>query len=292
MLRCGFLLSCLICRRQGASVPRFARRRAVRCSPGERAEEIGYKDWSLMLEMSARRNADRRLLEVSMRMLAMAFCALGVGINFSSGVQGPATNTERARFHVEVHATGEKGPSFTVTNRTGRSVTACVFQLSYPSPGRRNSNIAWDELIQGGPVIEPGATILRPFFLFAGSPIPDKVEIIAGVWADGGTFGEPESTNNILKNRAMRASEYEQTATLLQQGLDQNWAREQYQQAFRDKADSGSVYTVRTALSATQQTAPTQQEFNRVMQTLVQSFKQYAERLRKGKPAPQPVAPK
>jgi hypothetical protein len=68
--------------------------------------------------------------------------------------------------------------------------------------------------------------------------------------------------------------------------------REQYQQAFRDKPDSGSVYTVRTALSATQQTAPTQQEFNRVMQTLVQSFKQYAERLRKGKPAPQSAAPK
>ena len=227
-----------------------------------------------------------------MSMLATAFCALGVGILFSFGVQGQATNTERARFHVAIQATGEKGPSFTVTNRTGKAVTACVFEVSYPSPGRRNSKIAWDELIQGGPVIEPGATILRPFFVFAGSPIPDKVEIIAGVWADGGTFGAMELANNILKNRATRASEYERTTALLQQGLDQNWTREQYQKAFSDKPDSGSVYTVRTALSATQQTAPTQQEFNRVMQILVQSFKQYGERLRKGKPAPQPAAPK
>jgi hypothetical protein len=227
-----------------------------------------------------------------MSMLAMAFCALGVGILFSSDVQGQATNTERARFHVQIHATDEKGPSFAVTNRTGKTATACVFDVSYPSPGRRNSKIAWDELIQGGPVLEPGATILRPFFLFAGSPIPDKVEIIAGVWADGGTFGEPELANNILKTRAMRASEYQQTAALLQQGLDQNWNREQYQKAFRDKPDSGPVYTVRTALSATQQTAPTPQEFNRVLQSLVQSFRQYADRVRKGKPAPQPAAPK
>lgn len=227
-----------------------------------------------------------------MKMLAMASCVLGVGMPFSPGAQGQTTSPERARFHVDIQATGEKAPSFTVTNRTGKTVTACEFELSYPPPGRRNSKIAWDELIQGGPVIEPGATILRPFFLFAGGPTPDKVEIIAGVWDGGGTFGEPELANNILKNRAMRASEYEQTTALLQQGLDQNWTREQYQKAFSDKPDSGSVYTVRTALSATQQTAPTQQEFNRVMQTIVQSFKQYADRLRKGKPAPQPAAPK
>jgi hypothetical protein len=211
---------------------------------------------------------------------------------FSSVAQGQATNPVRAQFRVEIHPTGEKGPSLTVTNRTGKTVTACVFEVSYPPPGRRNAKIAWDELLQGGSAIEPGATVMRPSFLFAGGPIPDKVEIIAGVWADRGSFGEPELANNILKSRAMRASDYEQTAALLQQGLDQHWTREQYQQAFRDKPDSGPVYTVRTALTATQQTAPTQQEFNRVMQILVQSFKEYAERLRKGQPAPQPAASK
>ena len=227
-----------------------------------------------------------------MKMLAAVIFALGAGMLCSAGAQGQATSGERARFHVEIQATGEKGPSLTVTNRTGKTVTACVFEVSYPLPGRRNAKIAWDELLQGGSVIEPGATVVRPSFLFAGGPIPDKVEIIAGVWAGGGTFGEPELANNILKSRAMRASDYGQTAALLQQGLDRNWTREEYQQAFRDKPDSGPVYTVRTAVSATQQTAPTPRELNHVMQVLVQSFKEYAERLRKGKPAPQPAAPK
>ena len=52
--------------------------------------------------------------------------------------------------------------------------------------------------------------------------------------------------NNILKTRAMRASEYEDAAAILQQGLDQDWTRNQYLQAFSDKSDSGPVYTVRT----------------------------------------------
>lgn len=227
-----------------------------------------------------------------MKMLVTAVCALGGGMIFSSGVRAQATNPVRAQFRVEIHATGDKGPSFTVTNRTGKTVTACVFEVSYPPPGRRNAKIGWDELIQSGPVIEPGATVLRPSFLFAGGRIPDQVEIVAGVWDGGGTFGEPELANNILKTRAMRALEYEQTVALLQQGLEQNWTRERYQQAFSDKPDSGSVYTVRTALTATQQTAPTPQEFHHVMQVLVEQFRQYADRLRKGKPAPQPAAPK
>lgn len=225
-----------------------------------------------------------------MKMLAAVICVLGAGMLCSAGAQGQATSGDRTRFPVEIHATGEKGPSLTVTNRTGKTVTACVFEVSYPAPGRRNAKIAWDELLQGGAVIEPGVTVVRPSFLFAGGPIPDKVEIVGGVWLDGGTFGEPELSNNVLKTRAARAAEYEQTGALVQQGLDQHWSREQYQQAFRDKPDTGPVYTVRTALSATQQTAPTQQEFSRVMQILVQSFKEYAERLRKGKPAPQPAA--
>jgi hypothetical protein len=64
----------------------------------------------------------------------------------------------------------------------------------------------------------------------------------------------------------------------------QSWTRDQYQQAFRDKPDTGAVYTVRTALSATQQTAQSPQEFTHTMQFLLKNFQQLSNQLRKVKP--------
>jgi hypothetical protein len=89
------------------------------------------------------------------------------------------------------------------------------------------------------------------------------VEVIAGIWADGESFGQPEWVSNILKTRAMRASEYDDAAAILQNGLDQT--PNHYQQAFSNMLDSGPVYTVRTALAASQQTVQTPQAFTHTM---------------------------
>ena len=221
---------------------------------------------------------------ISMKMLATAFCVLGGGMLFSSGAQGPSTPPERPKFKIEIRVTGEKGPSCAVTNFTGKTVTACVFELSFSLQGRGRSKIVWDAIVQGDPPIEPGGTILRPLSPIAGSPLPNKVEVIAGVWADSESFGQPVWVNNILKTRAMRASEYEDAAAILQHGLDQNWTSNQYLQAFSDKPDSGPVYTVRTALAVNQQTAYKAQVFTHTMQFLLQSFRQRSDQLRKAKP--------
>jgi hypothetical protein len=219
-----------------------------------------------------------------MKMLATAFCVLVGGILSSSAAQAPSTTPEQPKFKSEIRATGEKGPGFAVTNLTAETVTACVFELSYSSQGTRRSKIVWDALVQGDPPIEPGRTIFRPLILIVGSSAPNKVEVIAGVWADGESFGQPVWANNILKNRALRASEYEDAVAILQRGLDQNWTPNQYQRAFSNKPDSGPVYTVRTALTASQQTAQTPQAFTHTMQFLLQTFGQQADRLRKAKP--------
>ncbi len=139
-------------------------------------------------------------------------------------------------------------------------------------------------LLDGRPPIEPGAGDSRSLFEFAFSPQPDRIKVIAAVWTDGETFGEPASVNLILDHRAARAAEYEDAAAILQKGLNQNWTREQYQQAFRDKPDNGPVYTVRTALSATLQTAPTPEAFTHTMQFLLTNFQQLSKQLRKVKP--------
>lgn len=108
--------------------------------------------------------------------------------------------------------------------------------------------------------------------------------MIAAVWTDGETFGAPASVNLILNHRTERAAEYEDAAAILQQGLSQDWSREQYQQAFRDKPDTGPVYTVCTALSATLQTAQTPQEFTQTMRFLLTTFQELSKQLRKVKP--------
>ena len=227
-----------------------------------------------------------RLGEISMKMLAMACCVLGGGMLFSTAAQRTSTSSERPKFKIEIRATGEKGqgPSFAVTNLTAKTVTACVFEQSYPSQGARKTTTVWDALLQGDIPIEPGQTALRPLTPVIGNALANKVEVIAAIWADGESFGPPKWASNIFNNRALHASEDEDAAMILQRGLDQNWNRTQYQQAFSDKPDSGPVYIVRTALTATERTGQTPQEFTHTMQFLLQSFKQQADKLRKSIP--------
>lgn len=218
-----------------------------------------------------------------MKTLAAAFCALNIAmLSPSAPCRQPAT--ERPKLHVDVHPSGEKGPNYTVTNLSGKPVSAMVLEISSSSQPARKAKKVWDSLLESHPPIEPGASILQYLPNFGRSPVPDKIVVIATVWTDGETFGTPASVNSILSTRALRAAEYEDAAGILQQGLKQNWTRDQYQQAFRDKPDTGAVYTVRTALSASQQTGQTPQAFTRTMQFLLTNFRQLSKELRKVKP--------
>jgi hypothetical protein len=221
-----------------------------------------------------------------MKMLGMAFCVIGGGILFSAAAHGASATLEQPKFKIEIRVTGEKGkgPSFAVTNLTATTVTGCVFEKSYPPQGARKTIEVWDSVVQGNVPIEPGQTVLRPLSPMIGNALPNKVEVIAGIWADGKSFGPPKWANDMFKNRALRASENEDAAAILQRGLDQNWNRSQYQQAFSDKPDSGPVYVVRTALTATQQTGQAPQEFTHTMQFLLKNFKEQADKLRKSIP--------
>jgi hypothetical protein len=144
------------------------------------------------------------------------------------------------------------GPQVKITSRTSRVSVYTARELPR-SNFHCSSPRAWDSILQSRPPIEPGATISQRLFEFGFSPLPDQIKVIAAVWTDGETFGAPASVNIILNNRARPVAEYEDAAGILRQGLSQNWTGDQYQQAFRDKPDTGAVYTVRTALSATLQ---------------------------------------
>jgi hypothetical protein len=222
-------------------------------------------------------------METPMKIFATAFCALNIAMFFPSALY-PQRAAERPEFRVEIHPAGDKRPACTVTNLSSKPVWALVLEISSSSQPARKAKKVWDTLLDSQPPIEPGTSISRPLWEFAFSPQPDQIKVIAAVWTDGETWGAPASVNLVLNNRTRLAAEYEDAAAILQQGLSQNWTRDQYQQAFRDKPDTGAVYTVRTALSATLQTAQTPQAFTHVMQFLLTNFQQLSKELRKVKP--------
>jgi hypothetical protein len=222
-------------------------------------------------------------METPMKIIAAAFCALNIAMLSPSALYSQRA-TERPQFRVEIHPGADKRPACTVTNLSGKPVSALVFEISSSSQPARKAKKVWDTLLEAVHPIEPGASISRPLFEFAFSPQPDQIKVIAAVWTDGETFGPPASVNLILNNRAARAADYEDAARILQQGLSQNWTRDQYEQAFRDKPDTGAVYTVRTALSATLQTAQSPQDFTHTMRFLLTNFQQLSSQLRKVKP--------
>jgi hypothetical protein len=222
-------------------------------------------------------------MEAPMKVLATVFCALNIAMFFPSALH-PQRATERSEFRVEIHPGGDKRPTCTVTNLSSKPVWALVLEISSSSQPTRMAKKVWDTLLESHPPIESGASFSRPLWEFAFSPLPDQIKVIAAVWTDGETWGAPASVNLILNNRVRLAAEYDDAAGILQQGLSQNWTRDQYQQAFRDKPDTGAVYTVRTALSATMQTTRTPQDFTHVMQALLTNFQQLSKQLRKVKP--------
>lgn len=213
-----------------------------------------------------------------MKILAAAFCAICIAMLSPS-----ASQAQPPKFRVEIQP-GQRGPSYTITNLNSKPVSAFVLEISSSSRAARKEERRWDSILEGHPPIAPGAGLSRSLYELAFSPTPDRIKVIAAIFTDGDTFGPPALINYILKIRGDRAAEYEDAARILQQGLSNNWTRDQYEQAFRDKPDSGAVYTVRTALSSTLQTAKMHDEFTRVMQILLKNFQQLSKKLREVKP--------
>jgi hypothetical protein len=224
------------------------------------------------------------LLGISMKILGAALSVLNAGILVSSAVPRQSQTVEQPRFQVEIQPMGEGAPRYKVTNLTGKTVTACVLRLSSSSERKEQLNTDWDALLQDEPPMESGASISQYLSHVVGRPLPDKIEVVAGVWADGETFGQPDWVKVILKNREMQASAYEQAAIMLQQGLDQNWTRDQYLQALGDKPNSGPIYAIRSTLVANQQFAEKPKLLRHAMQMMLESFTQKYEKIRKVKP--------
>ena len=134
------------------------------------------------------------IAERPMNILAAALNALSASILLSLVVHGQPQAAERPNFQIEIQPPSPvwPDPRFAVTNLTGRTVTACVLELSSSSESKGQSVTVWDAVVLDQSPIVPGATISQYLVHAVGSPRPDHVEVIAGIWDDGETFGQAE----------------------------------------------------------------------------------------------------
>jgi hypothetical protein len=219
-----------------------------------------------------------------MRILAAGLGILGVGVLGSLvGYSEPQT-AEPPRFQTEIQAASEKGSTFTLTNHSGKTLTACFIEISSSLERRQRSGIGWDALVQGIEPLAPGESTSMPLGHVVGGPIPDKVEISAGVWADGETFGRTELVARLLKTRNLRESEYDEAISFLGGGIEQGWSRDQFLAALSGKKPTGPFYAIRSTLRANKNLDQKPQLVQRVVQTLLESLSQKREVLRQAKP--------
>jgi hypothetical protein len=232
-----------------------------------------------------------------MKLLTVASSMLGVGLLFASAALGQSQATDQPKFQVEIQATPDGKPSFVLRNSTGMVLVACRIQFSVSSEGKWQTAEDWDPVAgihtaipdPQGP-LEPGRAMMMFLPHATPGPLPDKVEVITGIWADGETFGDPHWVRELVDRRASLASAYTEAISILQRGVAQSWTRDQYMAALNSLPASDSMRPspydlVRTAvaLSATSHAAP--EALQHPMQDLSAYFTQKLDQLRPANPS-------
>ena len=204
---------------------------------------------------------------------------------------GAGQSTEQLNFQIEIHTATDKGPRFTITNHSQKTLTACYVEIFSSSENRVPLGMAWDAFSQGRSEqpLEPGASTSMPLSHVVGGPMPDKVQISAGVWADGDTFGRAELVQILLKGRVLRENEYIEAISLLQEGIGRSWSREQYLATLSEKKITGPLYSIRSTLEANKNLDP-KRSLRIVVQKLLEGFIRQREILGEAKPHKATVA--
>ena len=221
--------------------------------------------------------------------------AIVAGLLVAWSVSAPAQVVTEPKFQIEIQASGAGSPKFSVTNLSAKTLVACTISYSVSTEARSQGKMNWNPLVRAGHgpkgeaqgPLEPSQTLTVNLPRVVGGPLPDKVEIIAGIWADGETFGQAVWVKSLIDPNASMVSAYEQAITLLQEGIEHNWTKEQYLAALVGKPDSWPVYSIRQTFRANQGLDQHPQLAKRVAQNLLDHFEQDLQLLRPQKSATQ-----
>jgi hypothetical protein len=136
--------------------------------------------------------------------------------------------TQQHAFQLDLQPDTGGGPHFVVTNLCAEPLTAFYLETSSSAGGRPTGGQLWDALSPHRSPLAKDGTISQSLAHVVGQPFSDKIETTAAVWADGGTFGDPEKLKRIFLNRITDLQSYERAISLVQKGLQENWTRDQY----------------------------------------------------------------
>ena len=227
------------------------------------------------------------------RLLFKVAALLCVGLPFASSVYAQAPRIPQSKFKIEIHSDDNGQPQFTVTNLTQKTLTACVIEFSRISEMKSQSRMTWDPIIQFGPVghpemqqhpLQPGASMTQFLGHVVGEPPPDTIEIVAGIWADGETFGDSEKLRVIQDQRARFVSGYEAAISLLQKGLNENWTGDQYLAALNGNSNF-ALHGIRSTLQVNAPNRNNPRMVRLIVERQLAYLEQNLARIREAKPA-------
>jgi hypothetical protein len=230
---------------------------------------------------------------MTLRIIALILVVLAFLIYRARAAAPPAQLQAQSNFRIET-TLDEKVPTFTVTNLSSKTLTAAHFRFSSSARHAPMSEMSWDPLWQGsdgsqplspGPLL-PGTSMTMYLPHGVDAPPTDQVEILAGIWADGETFGDLSKLKVVVNHRVPLASSYEQTIAIVQRGLDENWNRTQYLQALRVAPNSPALRFVMIAFRPYKIPDADTTSLKPAMQSVLEALKHNLDMLRPAKPSP------
>jgi hypothetical protein len=222
--------------------------------------------------------------------------AIGIALFIVCALRSQSQALSEPKFGIEIQKDEQERATFTLTNLSEKTLTACTIQLSVSTEAGRPSEMNWDSLLPSrGPhgepqmPLKPGESVTMNLPHIVGKPFPDELKVVAGIWADGETFGEEVLVETHVSHRASFVSAYEQAIALLKEGIENNWTREQYLAALEGKPGSLPFYSIRSTFHANQALDNRPQLAKNIAQKLLAHFELDLQRLRPQK-AVEPVA--
>ena len=223
-------------------------------------------------------------------------CAIGITLFLVCAVRSQSQVLSEPKFGINIQKDEPERPTFTLTNLSEKILTACTIQLSVSTEAVPPTQMNWDFLMDSrgshgqpqGP-LNPGESAIMSLRHIVGRPFPDKIKVVAGIWADGETFGEEMWVKALVNNRASLVSAYERAVAFLKEGIENNWTREQYLAALDGKPQSLPFYSIRSTFQANPSLDQRPQLAKKIAQRLLDHFEQDLQRLRPQKAA-EPVA--
>jgi hypothetical protein len=171
----------------------------------------------------------------------------------STQAQTQAQTLDQPNFAIQVHPGSYESLQFTVTNLSPKILAAAAFQFKIPGDSQPQGQMVWDSLLHEvvAPVpdpqlpLAPNASMSLNLPHVMERPIPDQIEILAGIWSDGETFGDKLWIDRILGMRASTLSSYQLGISILQEALDKDWTEDQIVDALKGQPSGVAIYTLR-----------------------------------------------